>query len=154
MSSIVDPYRKTGDLTGRCLCGAVTIEVSGDYVAAIGACHCLMCQRWNGILYAAFSASADAVTVTGPVTRYPSSHFSERAFCTTCGSHLWLRDTNEDDTDYELMPGMFEKAAEFPLISEIYIDRAPAYVPLKGEHVRHTRAEYEAKNLFVEGDNP
>ena len=141
-------------MSGRCLCGAVRIELDGDYIAAIGACHCLMCQRWNGTLYATFSASADAVSYSGPVTRHASSHFAERAFCTTCGSHLWLRDTHEADTEYELMPGLFEDAKGFPLISEIYIDRAPAYVPLAGDHPRKTRADYEAKNLFVEGDTP
>lgn len=154
MTSITDPYRKTGKFSGQCLCGAVQIEVDGDYIAAVGACHCLMCQRWNGTLYAAFSASAEAVRHTGEITRHASSHFAERAFCGTCGSHLWLRDTHETDAEYELMPGLFADAARFPLISEIYIDRAPKYVALSGEHPRKPRAEYEAKNLFVEGDTP
>jgi len=150
--SIVDPYRRTGRLSGRCLCGAVTLAVDGDYIAAIGACHCVMCQRWAGALYASFSASAEAVTVERPVTRYPSSHFAERAFCATCGSALWLRNTDKPDEDYELMPGLFPAAAEFPLISEIYTDRAPAYVPLAGDHARRTRAEYEAKAQCIKGD--
>ncbi len=152
MSNLRDPYRRTGKLHGKCLCGAVTIDVDGEYVAAVGACHCLMCQRSNGVLFAAFDAAADAVTVTGPVKRFQSSPFSQRAFCETCGSALWLRNTPSEDAGYELMPGLFAEAASFPLISEIYIDAAPAYLPLAGTHKRGTRAEYEAKNPHIEGD--
>lgn len=144
--------RITGPLEGRCLCGQVAICVDGDRRPGVGVCHCLMCQRWNGVLFGAFDASAKAVTVTGEVARYKSSRFAERAFCPRCGSHLWLRDTYEDGLDYELMPGLFAGAAGFPLTSEIYTDRAPAYVPLAGGHRRATRAEYETDHLFVEGD--
>ncbi len=147
-----DPYRRTGQLRGHCLCGAVTIEVDGDYVAAVGACHCTMCQQSNGVLFAAFEAAPDAVTTHGPAQRYASSHFAERAFCSTCGSALWLRDIGNQSAGYELMPGLFADAADFPLISEIYHDKAPAYLPLAGDHRRGTRAEYEAKNPHIEGD--
>ena len=153
MSDLVAPYRRTGTLEGACLCGSVRVTIDGDCVAAVGVCHCSMCQRWNGVVFGCFAASAEAVTVTGPVTRHASSKFAERAFCATCGSHLWMRNTQSED-DYEFMPGLFPDAAEFPLISEIYTDHAPAYVPLAGDHKRATRDEYEAKNLFVEGDTP
>lgn len=148
---MIDAYRKTGRLVGRCLCGEVTITIDGDYIAAVGACHCGMCQRWNGTVFACFGASPSAVSVDGPVKRHQSSDFAERAFCATCGSHLWMRNTKPED-DYEFMPGLFPEAAEFPLVSEIYCDQAPAYVPLSGDHKRATRAQYEAKNLFVEGE--
>ncbi|WP_179381081.1 GFA family protein [Jannaschia marina] len=152
--SWVDVYRRDGRLEGRCLCGAVRIEVSGAHLAGIGVCHCLMCQRWTGGLYGAFEAEAAAVTVTGPVTRYASTDWSERAFCTTCGSSLWLRNTDKADLPYELMPGLFAGAAEFPLLSEIYTDRRPAYLPLAGDHRTKTRAEYERDNRAIEGDDP
>ncbi len=153
-ASWVDAYRRTDALTGQCLCGAVRVQVSGDHVAAVGVCHCGLCQQWSGTVWAAFEASPGAVTVTGEVARYASTPFSERAFCPRCGSHLWLRDTDDDTAPYELMPGIFAEAKEFPLISEIYTDRAPAYAPLSGDHRRATRAEYEAKNRHVEGDKP
>lgn len=149
MSGLVDPYRRNGRLEGQCLCGAVSVVVDGDHVAAVGICHCDMCQRWNGGVFGLFSATADAVTSTGPVGTYSSSSFSERSFCKTCGSHLWMRDTVEPDADFELVPGIFPAAREFPLISEIYTDVAPAYAVLKDGHVTATRAEYEAKNRFV-----
>jgi hypothetical protein len=151
---VIEAYRRTGRMDGRCLCGAVSIAIDGPYVAAIGVCHCSMCQRWNGMIYGSFDAEADAVTVTGAVTRHASSGFSERAFCTTCGSHLWLRNTEKAGQNYEFAPGLFPAARDFPVISEIYIDRAPAYAALSGDHRRATRADYERNNLFLAGDMP
>ncbi|WJY22504.1 GFA family protein [Fontisubflavum oceani] len=154
MSSLADQYRRRGQLQGACLCGAVQISIDGDYVAAVGACHCSRCQRSAGVLWGAFVGSAPAVTVTGEVARYASTEFSERAFCPICGSNLWLRDSDNDAADYEFMPALFPEAAAFPLISEIYTDCRPAYVPLSGSHATKTRAEWEADNRHVEGDMP
>lgn len=144
----------TTAITGHCLCGAVTITVAGEHDPRVGACHCRMCQRWSGGLFLCFEVDASAVTVTGEVARYRSSAFAERAFCPRCGSHLWLNDVDEDGPPrrYELMPGLFDAARGWPLRSEIYVDRAMASVPLAGDHRRLTRAEYEAKYPFVEGD--
>lgn len=134
-------------IEGTCLCGAVQISV-GAHRPEVGACHCGMCKRWTGTVFAMFTAPEDAVSVAGTVTRYRSSDFSERAFCGTCGSHLWLR---SDGEDYEFLPGLFEAARAFPLISEIYVDQALASMPLAGTHKRATRAEYEARNPHVSG---
>ncbi|MEJ6389887.1 GFA family protein [Gymnodinialimonas ulvae] len=149
--SIADPFRTKGRLEGACLCGAVRITVDGDHIAAIGVCHCGICQRSNGVVWGAFQANAEAVTVTGKVARYASTAFATRVFCPTCGSNLWLRD-NDEGAAYELMPALFPEASDFPVISEIYIDCAPAYAALAGDHRRATRAEYEAKHPHIEGD--
>ncbi len=152
--SWVDAYRRdAGRLDGHCLCGAVTVRVDGPHLAGVGACHCDMCQRWSGALYATFSAPAASVTIDGVVTRFASSDFAERAFCPTCGSHLWYRPTNKADADYDLMPGLFGAARHLPMISEIYHDKAPAYAALAGDHRRATQAEYEARNTHVKGDD-
>lgn len=137
-------------LTGRCLCGAVTVSVAGAHDPRVGACHCRMCQRWSGGLFLAFEADAGAVTVAGPVVCYSSSSFSERAFCGTCGAHLWMRDL-EPDAPYDLMPGLFDAARDWPLRSEIYTDTALASVRLAGDHSRATRAEYEAEHRHLDG---
>ena len=141
-------------ITGHCLCGAVTITVMGKHDPRVSACHCRMCQRWSGGLFVSFTADATAVTVTGEVKRYRSSSFAERAFCARCGSHLWFNEVKDggEPQSYELMPGLFDAARDWPLRSEIYVDRAMASVHLAGDHRRKSRAEYEAENPFVEGD--
>ena len=124
--------------------------MAGAHDPRPGACHCRMCQRWSGGIFLCFEASPEAVSVTGEVARHASSGFAERAFCPRCGSHLWMRDTDEPDQAYELMPGLFDAARGWTVRSEIYIDRA--IVRLAGDHPTATRADYEARNKFVEGD--
>ncbi|HSF93837.1 MAG TPA: GFA family protein [Thermohalobaculum sp.] len=133
-------------MTGRCLCGAVTLRATG-IVPEASACHCVMCRRWGGAPF--WGMMADSVEASGPVRTYRSSPFAERAFCGTCGSHLWIRD---DGKSYDLTPGLFDAAKDFPLTREVYADRAFACVPLAGGHPRVTAAEYEAENMFVPGE--
>lgn len=153
MSDLAAPYQRTGTLAGTCLCTGVRIRVDGDYVAAVGVCHCRKCRVWSGTITGYFLAKPDAVHVEGPTKSYASTPFASRTFCEVCGTNLWLRNNGEDD-EYELMPALFVEAESFPVISEIYCDRAPAYGQLKGDHKRATQAQYEANNPFVEGDTP
>lgn len=139
-------------MIGHCLCGAVTVRVRA-HGGFTGACHCRMCQRWTGGLYLSFPAKTGDVEIAGPVQVYRSSPFAERAFCGTCGSHIWFRDLAEG-SDYGLMPGLFDEARGIPLQSEIYTDRALPGLALAGDHRRATRAEYEARNPHLEGDMP
>ncbi|WP_281966956.1 GFA family protein [Roseovarius nanhaiticus] len=142
---------RADEIQGQCLCGAVQITVSGAHDTEVGVCHCYRCQRWSGGLYATFDAPAGVVTVRGPVTRYTAPHLAERAFCGICGSNLWLRD-QESGADYELVAGIFRAAAAYPVRSEIYIDQAPAYAELQGEHPRRTAGDYEVQHPPVEGE--
>ncbi len=139
-----DPVMAEG-IAGRCLCGAVTVQV-GRHRAEVGACHCSRCRRWTGSALFVFQAEEDAVELTGPV-RIWKHDIAERASCETCGTLLWFKDF---DGPYEFQVGLFDAAKDYPLISEIYTDCAFAAVPLAGEHRRATAAEYEAKNRTVE----
>ena len=143
----------TGYLGGHCLCGNVIVRVDGLHDPRLGVCHCRMCQRWSGGVFLCFHAAQEAVTVTGPVTRFASTAFAERAFCATCGSHLWMRDLKQEAPGYDLMPGLFDATQNWRLRSEIYADRAMTSIRLEGDHRRATRAEYEAKHPDIEGDS-
>lgn len=80
--------------TGRCLCGAVSYEVSGDPIAwAI--CHCDHCQRQGG---GAFSVNLvlheSQLTVHGDLATYEDRGddgddvYVLRRFCGACGSPI------------------------------------------------------------------
>jgi hypothetical protein len=137
-------------MRGRCLCGAVALKVR-EAAPVLSVCHCEMCRRWAGQAMMVFEAPAGAVTATGPIRRYPSSGFAERAFCEVCGSSLWVRDTGDGESaaTIELMPGPFGAAADFPIDREIYADRAWTSHGYAGDHRRITRAAYEAEHPFV-----
>jgi len=130
-----------GAITGHCLCGAVTVTV-GDPPGWVGICHCDMCKRWSGAVFAVFPSRDFAFS--GPVVEHASSPASFRAFCGTCGSHLYMRDTDREAR--HLMPGLFQETRDWPVASEIYTDRALCWVQPAGDHKRATEAEYEENN--------
>ncbi|MHC9235815.1 GFA family protein [Pseudooceanicola sp. 502str34] len=133
-------------ITGHCLCGAVTLTLT-TYRAEVGVCHCAMCRRWSGSAYAFFTAPDDAIRVAGEVRTHRSSSFSQRSFCPTCGSSLWLKDDGAEETEF--CAGLFEAARDFPLISEAYVDQRLTALTLEGDHRRVTAETYEETFPFV-----
>jgi hypothetical protein len=82
-------------ITGGCLCGAVRFEVTEPF-AASNYCHCTRCQRRTGT-----AASANARVAPGSfhitqgedqVKVWAPDEGFEKAFCVTCGGHLFSRD--------------------------------------------------------------
>lgn len=137
------------EITGHCLCGAVQIRAR-SLSDEISACHCEMCTRWSGSVQMGIEAHESGVTVTGPVKTYQSTPFSERAWCDTCGSALWLRNTEGEGSDlYEFVPGLFENAAGARLTRIVYADCAPDGFALAGPVKRVTKAEYEKEHDHV-----
>ena len=134
-------------MTGHCLCGAVEVRVAEGHETSASVCHCSYCRRWTGSAFWGFAADGKLVSSSGPVASYRSTPFSERGFCATCGTHLWIHD---DDGSYDLLPGIFDAARDMPLDHEIYVDEALACLRLAGDHPRGTKAEYEASNRVVE----
>ena len=55
---------------------------------------------------------------------YASSQWAERAFCKTCGTHLYYRLLATGE--YFVPAGAFE-SGDFELASQIYIDKKPSY---------------------------
>lgn len=136
-------------MTGHCMCGAVTVTVR-EPAGWLGVCHCRMCQRWSGGLFICFPAAESTVKVSGPVQNFASSTVADRAFCSSCGTHLWMRD-RKDGADYDLIPGLFDATADWPLKSEIYHDHAFKALMLEGEHRRATAAAYRDKTPEIAG---
>lgn len=88
--------------TGRCSCGAIQYELSGnpDWVAI---CHCRDCQRSAGapmVVWAIFPEAGVKVTAGTPKT-INSSGAAMRSFCADCGSGLFYRNA-------ENLPGLVD----------------------------------------------
>lgn len=88
--------------TRSCHCGAVVIEASGA-PAEMGYCHCAACRAYSGAPVAAFTLwRADDVKVTKGAEllgQFKSSEFSERRFCTRCGSPVMTEHPRAGLTD-------------------------------------------------------
>lgn len=85
-------------LSGRCLCEGIAYEISGE-LGPIFNCHCSKCRRWHG---SAFRTRATITTqqfkwIKGEelLSRYHSSKFVVKHFCSVCGSNLISTYDNE-----------------------------------------------------------
>ncbi len=110
-------------MNGQCLCGAV--HITAPDVREIGACHCGMCRRWSGGPFLALHAGKGTrLSGDDHITVYQSSEWAERAFCKTCGTHLYFKLKSSDE--YFIPPGLFD-TQDFEIASQIYIDKKPPY---------------------------
>ena len=77
--------------SGRCFCGSVKFEVTGQPVA-MGYCHCESCRHWSAGPVNAFTLwKPDALRVTegaADLASFNNTPNSYRKWCTTCGGHV------------------------------------------------------------------
>jgi hypothetical protein len=101
-------------VTGGCLCGAVRYESSEPPVQGFF-CHCVMCQKNYGGLYAAtlkFSGEGFRFT-DGEPKYYHSSGFAKRGFCAECGSPIVF--LYEGNPHHYVLIGSLDHPADWPL---------------------------------------
>lgn len=95
--------------TGGCQCGAVRFLVDGP-LDDPHVCHCRMCQKAVGNLYASLVSTglAKLVWTRGEPARFQSSNHAERGFCRECGTPLFY----ESPFGSALMIGSFDHPEE------------------------------------------
>lgn len=135
---------------GGCLCGAVRF-VARNAPRKIGICHCDMCRRWTGSALVEVSLHEGDVEWQGAdfITRYVSSPWAERGFCSRCGTGLFFRMTEENafSGGIDLPLGIFDDPNGFEISHEIFIDQKPDSFAFAGgpDRKQLTRAECVAK---------
>lgn len=108
---------------GNCLCKAVNFEAK-TVSHAVGVCHCQMCRTWSGGPFIGLECGDDVV-FTGEVTRFNSSDWAERAFCSACGTHLYYKFQASGQI---IMPaGLFADNNKLEMDHQIFIDQKPNY---------------------------
>jgi hypothetical protein len=118
------------DVTGRCLCGAVTLHANVD--EKVGACHCDLCRGWGGgPLFALDGGSQLQIEGEEHVACYASSERAERGFCARCGSHLFIRVRGSGRL--VLPAGLFPLDAELRFDHQIFIDKKPGFYTFADE---------------------
>jgi hypothetical protein len=106
--------------TGSCLCGAVRFQVEGE-LHAPDACHCSICRRWSGHVWASTDLQRAAVTIQGEdkVTWYRTSDKVRRGFCSVCGSVLFFDPIYKDF--FAIAMGAFDKPTGTRLAKHIFV---------------------------------
>ena len=112
--------------TGGCQCGAVRYRVRQP-LGSSGICHCRMCQRAAGNVFAPL-VTARGVEWQGSPARWASSDIAERGFCRDCGTPLFMADIGSDEV--ELMIGTLDDPAAAPPDHHYGIESRVAWLKL------------------------
>lgn len=131
------------DISGRCLCGAVTFTASAAG-SDVGVCHCTMCQRWAAgpMLALEIDATSLAISDDASLGIYQSSDWGQRLFCKTCGTPLFWR--SRDGQHAVVSAGTLEDKSRLNLASQIFIDEKPDYYEFANDTAKMTGPEFIA----------
>ena len=104
---------KTVPVTGGCQCGAVRYE-SNEPPNWVAYCHCRMCQKAYGNLFSIVAAfPAEALKFThGEPKPYRSSEFTQRGFCSECGTPVSF--VYDDEPEFGVLLGTLDHPEEWP----------------------------------------
>jgi hypothetical protein len=82
---------------GGCLCGAIRDEAKVT-TSENWYCHCRMCQKAtvSVVSTSAIVPKSRLQIIKGDPKFYRSSQYTDRGFCSDCGSPMFFRPTNED----------------------------------------------------------
>jgi hypothetical protein len=129
-------------MQGHCLCGAIRVRAPDR--DEVNACHCSMCRRWSGgPLMVVHCGSEIDIEGRERLTVYRSSEWAERAFCGTCGSHVYYRllPVNE----FLLSSGLFQDGPQFRFVEQIFVDEKPVFYDFANATRKLTGAQVMAQ---------
>ena len=123
--------------TGRCLCGEITYELSGDLIAT-AVCHCDHCQRQSG---GAFSLNLIAlepqINVSGTLRTFEDrgengdAVYVNRRFCGDCGSPIYSAMV-EPAGVIAVKAGTLDDRSEVTPTVEVWCEHKQPWVDLRG----------------------
>jgi hypothetical protein len=113
---------RTPVATGGCQCGAVRYAF---YVPLENshACHCRMCQRATGGVFAVLvgSKKADFAWTKGEPAVFASSNLATRAYCRDCGTPLSFA-YNTPEARFYVTTGTLDHPEDAPIILQYGIE--------------------------------
>lgn len=110
----------THELSGGCQCGAVRFTARLESLDAYF-CHCRMCQRAFGNVFATFTnLPKAAVTWNGAPSYFASSKIARRGFCGTCGTPLTFE--YHESARMDLAVGAFDDPSKFKPVMHVGVE--------------------------------
>ena len=124
-------------ITGRCLCEAVTFELTGDIIAT-AVCHCDRCQRQGGSAFSVnLVAHESQLKVNGELKTFEERGerkddvYVRRKFCPGCGSPI-VSELAKSEGIIAVKAGVLDdKSSVKPTVEAWCVDRQP-WVSLPG----------------------
>ena len=126
--------RPSSVLTGRCLCGGVTLRIDAEPLGA-RACWCRDCQRIaSGSATVNILFPEEAVHFSGDITTIEltadSGNTVRRGFCPTCGAQLYSATVNPAGAPMRVRAGVLDDPEIMAPQALIWVDSAPNWATL------------------------
>ncbi|MBL8550687.1 MAG: GFA family protein [Hyphomonadaceae bacterium] len=135
--------------TGGCQCGAVRYAL---YVTPENShvCHCRMCQRATGGLFAALAGAkkADFAWTKGTPVFFASSNLARRGFCGECGTPLSFA-YDLPEARFYVTIGSLDDPEAAPVIKQYGLESKLSYVRFCEELPQERTAEDAAAQEFL-----
>lgn len=129
-------------LQGRCLCGAITVELRGA-PGPLMFCHCAQCRRSSGAAaLAVLPIAAHDFHLGDPegvLRGYEASPGKSRHFCGRCGSPVYSR--RDGDATVRVRAGLLDLPADIPRGGHIFCASAAPWDDARDALPRHARYE-------------
>jgi len=113
-------------VTGGCQCGAVRYRTDVMLDNA-HLCHCHMCQKAVGNIFAALVATPNVnlVWTRGTPAVFQSSAHAERGFCRDCGTPLFYNSLDNDRINLTI--GSLDDPDQFPAQGQVGVESRVAW---------------------------
>ena len=114
-------------MKGRCNCGSVEIEISGQ-LPSLYKCFCTLCQKQGGAASNAATIvrreTLNWISADDQIMRWKKSTGFSSDFCKTCGSPV----PNLFRDKYYWVPmGLFDSSLSAAIVAHLYLDNKPAW---------------------------
>jgi len=129
--------------SGKCLCGAVNIKITGE-ISDIIHCHCSLCRKNSGTAYATngFINTADLEITSGEncLTVFSYKPGRCRHFCSQCGSPVFSSN-DQDPSRLRIRLGIIESDISERPISHNFVTSKANWEDLDAELPRYDALE-------------
>ncbi len=126
-------------ITGGCQCGAVRYALSATPTTEF--CHCRLCQRATGGVFAALSMvkTAELTWTKGAPAYFRSSTVARRGFCRDCGTPLTFEYDGKDRL--EVTTGSLDDPEVAPLKEHFGVESRVSWLKLCDDLPQHRTGE-------------
>jgi hypothetical protein len=140
---------RTPVATGGCQCGAVRYAFYAPLENS-HVCHCLMCQRATGGIFAALAGGSPAnfAWTRGAPAFYASSSLAKRGFCRDCGTPLSFKYETPEARIYTTI-GSLDHPEDAPIVKQFGIESRLPWVKFCEEVPGERTAESTAAQEFL-----
>jgi hypothetical protein len=137
--------------TGGCQCGAIRYAFYSPLENA-HVCHCRMCQRATGGVFAALAGSApeNFAWTRGEPSYFASSNLAMRAFCANCGTPLTFKYETPTARMYTTI-GSLDEPEKAAIVKQFGIESRLPWVKFCEEVPAERTGESAAAQEFLAG---